>query len=174
MLLVLLKVVFLGVKLILAVAEVLASLVDQFIATARIFDGFLPLEVKLVTFLVEAFEFLSRLVELNLSGLGLSDLLLELLAFVADLDCQLLNLEGKLLNFGLVSTTVLLESEVVFFLLTGGESPLLQLFLIPVHLEFELVHALVSLENHILDIVEAILLVGDTLLKLLNFVFEAA
>ena len=124
--------------------------------------------------LVKAFEFLSRFVELDLGGLGLSHLLLQLLALVADFDGELLNLEGELLDLGFVGTTVLFESKVIFLLLTSGKGPLLELLLVPVHLKFKLIHALVSLENHVLDVVEAVLLVGNTLLQLFDFVLQTA
>jgi len=45
------------------------------------------LQIKLVALLMETFELLGRFIELDLSGLGLSDLLLELFALVADFDC---------------------------------------------------------------------------------------
>ena len=66
----------------------------------------------------ELLKILGSLVELNLSGLCLSDLLLELLALVADFNRQLLNLQGQLLDFGLVGATVLLQGEVVLLLLS--------------------------------------------------------
>jgi len=162
------------VKLVLLSAEVFAGLVDEFVALAGVFDGVLPLQVQLVALLMQTFEFLGGFVELDLRGLRLSDLLFELLAFVADFDGELLDLQRELLDFGLVSAAVLLEGEVVLFLLTGGEGPLLQLLLVPVHLEFELVHAFVGLEDHVLDVVEAVLLVGNALLQLFDFVLEAA
>ena len=162
------------VELVLLSAEVFAGLVDEFVALAGVFDGVLPLQVQLVALLMQTFEFLGGFVELDLSGLRLSDLLFELLAFVGDFDGELLDLQRELLDFGLVSAAVLLEGEVVLFLLTGGEGPLLQLLLVPVHLEFELVHAFVGLEDHVLDVVEAVLLVGNALLQLFDFVLEAA
>ena len=127
-----------------------------------------------MTLRVQSFEFLCGLVELNLGSLSLSDFLLELVSFLSNLDGKFLNLEGKLLDLGFISSSVLLQSEVIFFLLSGGKSPLLQLLLIPVHLELELIHALVGLEDHVLDIVESVLLVGDSLLQLLNFILETA
>lgn len=89
---------------------------------------------------------------------------------MADFDGQLFNLEGELLDLGLVSTTILLESEVIFLLLASGKGPLLEFLLIPVHFKFELVHSFVGLEDHVLDVVEAVLLVGDTLFELLDFI----
>ena len=49
-----------------------------------------------------------------------------------------------------------------------------QLLLVPVHFKFELVHALVGLKDHILNVVEAVLLISDALLKLFNLVLESA
>jgi len=99
-----------------------------------------------------------------LRGLCLSDFLLELSCFAGDLNRKLLNLKSELLDLGLISTAELLEGEVVLLLLAGGKSPLLQLLLIPIHLELELVHTLVGLEDHVLDVVESILLVSNPLL----------
>ena len=47
-----------------------------------------------------------------------------------------------------------------------------EFFLVPVHFKFELVHALVGLENHVLDVVQTVLLVSDALLQLLDFVLQ--
>lgn len=68
------------------------SLVDELISSAGVFDSVLPLKVELMALLMDAFEFLGGLVEFDLSGLSLSDLLLELLSLAGHLDCQLLDL----------------------------------------------------------------------------------
>lgn len=173
-LLVLLESRFLLIELVFEFTEVLASLVDQLVSAAGVLDGLLPLQVELVTLLMQALELLSRLVELDLSGLGLSDFLLELLALGPDFDSQFLDLQSQLLDLGFISASVLLKSEVVFLLLSSGEGPLFELLLIPVHLEFELIHALVGLEDHVLDVVQTVLLVSNALLELLNLIFETA
>ena len=113
---------------------------------------------------MESFELFGGLVEFDLGSLSLSDFLLEFSSFAGNFDGQLLNLERQLLDLGLISSSVLLESQVVLFLLSGGKCPLFELFLVPVHLQFELIHLLVGLEDLILDVVEAILLVSDPLL----------
>ena len=156
--------------MILFLAEVLTDLVDQLVTLARVLDGLLPLQVELMAFLMKPFEFFGSFVKFNLGGLGLRHFLLKLLALVAHFNRELLNLESEFLDLGLVSAAVLLKGEVVLLLLTGGEGPLLELLLVPVHFQFELVHALISLEDHVLDVVEAVLLVSDALLKLLYFV----
>lgn len=102
---------------------------------------------------MKTFEFLGCFVELNLGCLGLGNLLFKLFALVTNLNCEFLNLEGEFLDLGLVSTTILLKGEVILFLLSGGEGPLFEFLLVPVHLQFELIHTLVSLENHVLDVV---------------------
>jgi hypothetical protein len=152
------------IKEILVNSESLTLLRDEGVTTAGVFNGFLPLEVKLVAFLMKTLELFGCLVKLNLGGLSLSDLLLEFTALAAYFNSQFLNLEGKLLDFSLISTSVLLEGEIVLLFLAGGEGPLFQLFLVPVHFKFELVHFLVGLEDHVLDVVEAVLLVGNALL----------
>lgn len=87
-----------------------------------------------MTLRVQTSELLSGLVQLNLGGLGLGDLLLELLGLAGDLDGELLDVECELLDLGLVRAPVLLKSQVVLLLLPCSQSPLLQLLLIPVHL----------------------------------------
>jgi hypothetical protein len=127
-----------------------------------------------MSFCVQSLELFGGLVELDLGSLGLSDLLLEFLRLPRDLDGQLLDVQGQLLDLRLISAAILLKSQVVLLLLPGGESPLLKLLLIPVHLKLELVHLLVRLEDHVLDVVQAVLLVSHALLKLLNLILEAA
>ena len=114
--------------------------------------------------LMKTLELFGCLVKFNLGGLGLGNLLFEFTALATYFNGQFLNLEGKLLDFSLISTSVLLEGEIVLLLLAGSEGPLFQLFLVPVHFKFELVHLLVGLEDHVLDVVEAVLLVGNALL----------
>ena len=139
-------------------------MVDKFITLAGIFNGVLPLQVKLMTFLMKTFEFFSSLVKLNLSSLSLGNFLFKLLALVADFNRQFLNLKGELLNLGLIGTSILLEGEVIFLLLTSSQRPLFQFFLVPVHFQFELVHTLISFKDHVLDVVKTVLLIGNTLL----------
>jgi hypothetical protein len=83
---------------------------------------------------MHAFELLGGLVELDLCGLSLSDLLLEFLGLACDLDGKFLDVKGEFLDLSLVSPSVLLECEVILFLLSGGECPLFELLLVPVHL----------------------------------------
>ena len=148
------------------------SLIDKLITATTVLDGVLPLQVKFVSLLMEAFEFFGGLVKFNLGGLSFSDLLLELGSLAGNLDGELFDLEGQLLNLGLISSSEFLKSEVILFLLAGGKSPLLQLLLIPIHLKLELIHALVGLEDHVLDVVESVLLVCDSLLQFLDLVTQ--
>ena len=121
---------------------------------------------------MQTFKFFSCFVELNLSGLCLSHFLLKFISLASNLNGKFLNLKSKLLDLSLISTSELLQSQVIFFLLARGKSPLLQLLLIPVHLQFELVHALVCFEDHVLNIVQSVLLVSNPLLQLLDFVSQ--
>ena len=148
------------------------SLIDKLVTATTVLDGVLPLQVKFVSLLMEAFEFFGGLVKFNLGGLSFSDLLLELVSLAGNLDGELFDLEGQLLNLGLISSSEFLKSEVILFLLAGGKSPLLQLLLIPIHLKLELIHALVGLEDHVLDVVESVLLVCDSLLQFLDLVTQ--
>lgn len=121
---------------------------------------------------MESLELLGGLVEFNLGSLGLSDLFLELRSLACHLDGKFFDLKSEFLDLGLISASVLLESQVVLFLLSGCKRPLLKLFLVPIHLQLELVHFFVGLENHVLDVVKAVLLVGDAVVELLDFVLQ--
>lgn len=123
-----------------------------------------------MSLLVEPFELLCGLVEFYLRGLGLGDFVFEFFGLARHLDGELLDLQRQLLDLGLVGSAILLEREVVLLLLARRERPLLQLFLVPVHLQLVLVHPLVRLEDRVLNVVQPVLLVRDPLLQLLNFV----
>ena len=168
----LLMLILLALQPALGVTVLDTSLIDKLITATTVLDGVLPLQVKFVSLLMEAFEFFGGLVKFNLGGLSFSDLLLELVSLAGNLDGELFDLEGQLLNLGLISSSEFLKSEVILFLLAGGKSPLLQLLLIPIHLKLELIHALVGLEDHVLDVVESVLLVCDSLLQFLDLVTQ--
>lgn len=123
---------------------------------------------------MQTLEFLSGLIEFNLRGLGFGYFLLKLLALVANFYSKFLDLKSKFFDFGLVSSSVLLESQVIFLLLACCQCPLLKFLLVPVHFKFKLVHAFVRFEDHVLDVVEAVLLISHALLKLLNLVLKSA
>lgn len=92
----------------LQVTVLLSSLVNEGVTALDVLDGLLPLQVELVTLLMESAEFFSGFVKFNLSSLGLSDLILELLAFASDFNGELFNLKGELLNLGFIGASVLL------------------------------------------------------------------
>jgi hypothetical protein len=121
---------------------------------------------------VESLELFGGFVKFDLSSLSLSNFHLKLVSFLGNLDRQLFDLKGQLFDFGLISSSVLLESKVILFLLSGGKSPLFKLLLIPVHLKLELIHLLIGFENHVLDIVESILLISNPIIKLFNLVLQ--
>ncbi len=123
---------------------------------------------------MQSLELFSRLVEFDLRGLRLGDLLLEFFGLAGDFDGKFLDVEGQLLDLGLIGSPVLLQREVVLLLLPGSERPLLELLLIPIHLQLELIHLLVCLEYHILYVIKSVLLVGNSLFKFLNLVLEAS
>jgi hypothetical protein len=155
-------------------AILLASLVDKLVTLSAVINCILPLKVKLMALSMKALELFSGLVKLDLCGLSLCDLLLKLLGLSGHLNGQLFNVKGEFLDLGLISAAILLKSEVVLLLLSSGKSPLLELLLVPVHLKLELVHLLIGLEDHVLDVVQAILLVSHTLFKLLDLILEAS
>jgi len=104
----------------------------------------LPLLVHFVALLVRLAQFLRHRVQLNLRGLRLGDFLVNVdLAFVV-VDCELLDGEREFLDLDFVLPALLLQSEVVFLLLAGGQRPLLQLVLVPIHFQFKLVEFLVA------------------------------
>jgi hypothetical protein len=107
-----------------------------------------------------------------LSGLGLRNFLFELFTLAANLNGELFDLKCELLDLGFVGASVLLECEVIFLFLPGCKRPLLQFLLVPVHLQLKLVHTLVGFKDHVLNVVQAILLVGNPLLQLFYFVLE--
>jgi hypothetical protein len=74
------------------ITVLLSSLVNERVTTLDVLDGLLPLQVELVTLLMESAEFFSGLVKLDLSSLGLGDFILELLALASDFDSQLFDL----------------------------------------------------------------------------------
>ena len=150
---VLLMLILLALKPAFSVTILHTSFINKLITAAGVLNGVLPLQIKLVALLMQSFKFFGCFVELNLCGLCLSHLLLKLISLAGNLNSKFLDLKGKLLDFGFISTSELLQGQVIFFLLARGKSPLLQLLLIPVHLQFELVHALICLKDHVLDIV---------------------
>ena len=121
---------------------------------------------------MQAFEFFSSLVQLDLGGLGLCNFLFELFTLAANLNGELFDLKCELLDLSFIGASVLLKSEIIFLLLPCCKCPLLQFLLVPVHLKLKLVHTLVGFKDHVLNVVQAILLVGNPLLQLFNFVLE--
>ena len=75
---------------------------------------------------------------------------------------------------GVAHLRVLEERQIVLFLLARGEGPLLELLLVPIHLELELVHAFVALEHGALDSVHLVLQHGQLRLQLLVLGVEAS
>ena len=93
----------------LGIAILDTSLVDQLVTTSAVFNSVLPLQVKFVSLLMQPFEFFGSLVKFDLSSLGLGYFLLELVSFTSNLNSELLDLEGELLDLGLISAAELLE-----------------------------------------------------------------
>jgi hypothetical protein len=81
-----------GIKFIFKLTELFSGFTDEFVPTATVFNGVLPLEVKLVALLVKPLELFSRFVQFNLGSLSLCDFLLKLFAFVTDFDRQFFDL----------------------------------------------------------------------------------
>ena len=169
-----LEVVTFLVEEILGRTVLLTGLIDQFIALPRVFDCILPLKVQLMSLCMKSLELLCGLIKLDLGGLSLCHLLFKFFSLPGYLNSKFFDVKSKFLNLGLISTAILLEGQVILFLLSGSEGPLLELLLVPVHLKLELIHLLVCLEDHILDIVQTILLIGHALLQFLNLIFKSS
>ena len=122
---VLLVLILLALQPALRITVLDARFVDELVTAATVFNGVLPLQVQLVSLLMQPFEFFRCLVQFNLRGLSLRDLLFEFSGFAGDFDGELLNLKRELLDLGLISSAELLKGQVIFLLLAGGKSPLL-------------------------------------------------
>lgn len=140
---------------------------------SAVLHAILPPEIKLVARLVLLFVCFRGFIKFNLLSLGVSYFVFQVSTDFSDVDGDLLNITNQLGDLLIVKSAVLFESKVILLLLTSCQGPLFEFFLVPIHLKFELVHALVRLEDHILYVVEPVLLVSDALLKLFNFVLEA-
>jgi hypothetical protein len=92
------------------------------------------------------------------------------MGFVCNLNSKFLYIECEFLDLSLICSSVLLKSQVIFFFLSGSQSPLLKLFLVPVHLQLELIHPFIGFKDHILDVIQSVLLVCDSLFKLINLI----
>ena len=123
---------------------------------------------------MKSLEFFGGFIELNLCSLSLCNFLLKLCSFSRYFNGELLNLEGEFLDLCLISASILLESQVIFFLLSGSERPLFQFLLVPIHLKFELIHFLIGFEDLILNVVKAILLVSNPLLKFFYLILQTS
>ena len=121
---------------------------------------------------VQPLKLLSSFIKLDLSSLSFCNFPLKLTGFPGNLNSEFFDLKRQLLDLGLICSAILLESEIILLLLPGCEGPLFKLLLVPIHLKFELVHLLVSLENHVLDVVQAVLLVSNPAVELLDLILQ--
>ena len=83
---VLLMLILLPLEPALGIAILHTRLVDKLIATTRVLNGVLPLQIELVTLLMQPFEFLGGLIQFDLGGLSLSHFLLELIGLTGNLN----------------------------------------------------------------------------------------
>ena len=102
-------------------------------------------------------EVVRRFVQHDLRGLHLRHLVLELFLLRRDRLGHALDVQVELLDPHVVRPHVLLQREVVVLLLPGGERPLLQLLLVPVHQQLELVELLRAAVHVLLEAVELLL-----------------
>ena len=69
----------------------------------------MPLKIEFMALSMEPFELLGSFVELDLSSLCLSNFLLKFGSLASNFDGELLDLEGELLDLGLISSSVLFQ-----------------------------------------------------------------
>mmetsp|Transcript_41567 Transcript_41567/g.109724 ORF Transcript_41567/g.109724 Transcript_41567/m.109724 type:complete len:204 (-) Transcript_41567:86-697(-) len=72
---------------------------------------------------------------------------------------ELLERQRELPDLGVVRTSVLLQRQLILLLLPGGDRPLLELLLVPVHLQLELIELLVPSHELVGEAVDLVLLV---------------
>ena len=82
------------VKNVLVHAKGLTFFRDKRVSSSWVLNSLLPLQIKLMAFLMQPFEFFSCFVKLNLSGLCLSDFLFEFFGFAANFNGKFFNLQG--------------------------------------------------------------------------------
>jgi hypothetical protein len=119
-------------------------------------------------------ELFGCFVELNLAGLGGCDFLVELLLLSGNFQSQLFNLKIQFSDFGVIFLSILLENDIIFFLLLACDGPLLQLFLIPVKLQLNLLNFLIRPENSDLNVIESLLIFCNDFVVFLDFILESA
>jgi len=78
-----------------------------------------------MTLLMETLKLFGSFVQLNLGSLSFGYFLFKLLAFVSYLNSKFLDLKSEFLDLSLVSTTILLKSQVILLFLASGKCPLL-------------------------------------------------
>mmetsp|Transcript_97694 Transcript_97694/g.252836 ORF Transcript_97694/g.252836 Transcript_97694/m.252836 type:complete len:762 (+) Transcript_97694:265-2550(+) len=152
----------------------LTELLELVVARLHVLDGLLPLVDKLFPVVVKLAEELSSLVHLDLLCLRLSDLVGQFLPPVRILHRELLDRERELPDLGVVRASVLLQRQLVFLLLPRGDGPLLQLLLVPAHLQLELIELLVPSHELVGKGVDLILLVVHQLVQAHDLGLEAA
>mmetsp|Transcript_108945 Transcript_108945/g.347844 ORF Transcript_108945/g.347844 Transcript_108945/m.347844 type:complete len:791 (+) Transcript_108945:412-2784(+) len=138
---------------------------ELFVAPLHTMDGFLPLLDESFTVIVELLEKLSSLVHFNLLGLSLRDQVCELLLLRRILHCELLGGQRQLPDLRVIGSPVLFEGHLVLFFLAFRDRPLLELLLVPVHLQLELIQLLVATEQLIGVAVDLVLGVVKHLLE---------
>lgn len=129
----------------------LARIRDLLVAALHGLNRVLPLLDELLPLVVQLPELVGGLVKLDLLGLRLGGLVLDLSLVLLQRLGQLLDLERQLLDLTLVRAPVALERHGVLLLLLSGHGPLLHLILVPIHLQLEAVHLFVALEQERLD-----------------------
>ena len=107
-------------------------------------------------------KFFCCFIKLNLGCLSFRYFSFEFILFASDFNREFFDLEVQFFDLGFITSFIFLQCEGVFLLLSGSEDPLFEFLLVPVHFKLVLVHLLVSAENLILDVIQALLLFDHT------------
>lgn len=163
---------FFALEIVLFATVLLTSFFDQDVAKTALLNAVLPAQVKFVAGLMLLLVQFRCLIKFDLLSLSVSDFLLELIADFCYVYGGFFDVSDQLCNLFVIESPVLFKSEIIFFLLSGSEGPLFKFLLVPIHLKFKLVHTFIGFEDHVLDVIQPVLLVSNSLLQFFNFVLE--
>jgi hypothetical protein len=127
-----------------------------------------------MSFSMKSLELFCSFIKFDLRCLCLSYFFFKFLSFLCNFNSKFLNIQGQFFNLSFISSSIFFHSQVIFFFLSCSKCPLFKFFLIPIHFKLKLIHLLIGFEDHILNIVESILLISNSLLKLFNFISQSA
>ena len=148
-----------------------SCIIYYLISFSRILHCFLPLQIQLMSLSMKPFELFCCLIQFYLCCLSFSNLFLKFCCLSSNLNCKFFYIESQFLYFSLICSSILFQCQIILLFLSSCKCPLFQFFLIPVHFKLILIHFLICFEDHILNVIQSILLISYPLLKLFNFIF---